>query len=42
MGMGTVHKLTTMAAGMSLGAGITAYLATLAGAEQAGTRALAS
>jgi integrase/recombinase XerC/integrase/recombinase XerD len=36
--MGTVHKLATAAAGVTLGQGVTAYLATLAGAEQAGTR----
>jgi len=36
--MGTVHKLATAAAGITLGEAVTAYLATLPGAEQAGTR----
>jgi integrase len=36
--MGTVHKLATAAAVVTLGEAVSAYLATLAGAEQAGTR----
>jgi integrase/recombinase XerC/integrase/recombinase XerD len=36
--MGTVHKLAPAAGSITLGRGITAYLATLAGAEHEGTR----
>ncbi len=36
--MGTVHRLTSAAAGTTLGQAAEAYLATLGGAEQASTR----
>ena len=36
--MGTVHRLATAGDPVTLGYAVTAYLATLAGAEQAGTR----
>jgi hypothetical protein len=38
MEMGTVHQLAPAAAAITLGNAVQAYLATLAGAEQAGTR----
>jgi hypothetical protein len=38
--MGAVYKLATAAESVTLGRGVTAYLATLAGAEHAGTRAV--
>lgn len=36
--MGTVHQLAPAAAGITLGEAVSTYLATLAGAEQAGAR----